>query len=123
MINQKETQEATHYLATLIAYFLFDDIDIKNFVPTQPQAIHLLNLDGVYIPLSVFLEAACEAFAVSVEESEKLVHVTFHETNEIKEYNTDNILTESDWHKFRLERLKNSSINVHFFGNFVDFIS
>jgi hypothetical protein len=67
LINEKETSEATHYLATLIGYFLFDDIDIKNFIPTQPSAIHLLNLDGVYIPLSVFLEAACEAFATSVE--------------------------------------------------------
>jgi hypothetical protein len=67
MINKKETEEIRNHLATLIAYFLFDDIDIKNFVPTQPAAIHLLNLNGVQIPLSVFLEAACEAFAASVE--------------------------------------------------------
>ena len=123
LINEKETSEATHYLATLIGYFLFDDIDIKNFIPTQPSAIHLLNLDGVYIPLSVFLEAACEAFATSVEQAEKFTYVTFHETKEGKNYNTDNILTENDWIRFREERMNNSSVNFHFFGDFVNFIS
>jgi hypothetical protein len=74
--------------------------------------------------LSVFLEAAYEAFSTSVvDESEKYVHVSFHETKEGKNYNTDNILTESDWYNFRRDRMNNSSVNFHFFGDFVNFIS
>jgi hypothetical protein len=43
-------------IALLVAYFLFDDIDLDeglNF-----NAVHVLNLDGLYIPLSCFLYAA-----------------------------------------------------------------
>jgi hypothetical protein len=40
----------------LIGYFLFDDIDMD--INLDVKAIHLFNLDGIYMPLSCFLFAA-----------------------------------------------------------------
>jgi len=43
-------------LASLIGNFLFDDVVISNELkPANINAVHLLNLDNIYIPLSVFL--------------------------------------------------------------------
>lgn len=123
MINGKSVEEVLHYLATLIGYFLFDDIDVQNFVPTEPAAVHLLNLDGIYIPLSVFLQAAHDAFRKSVLDSERFVHVSFHEAKKDTRYNQDNVLTQQDWIDFRAARMDQTYLSFHFFGDFVNFIA
>ena len=50
------TEIVTHSLSLLIGYFLFDDIDMD--IGLDVNAIHLFNLDGIYMPLSCFLFAA-----------------------------------------------------------------
>ena len=50
------TEIISHSLSLLIGYFLFDDIDMD--IGLNVNAIHLFNLDGVYMPLSSFLFAA-----------------------------------------------------------------
>jgi hypothetical protein len=58
---QEDAGSVTHNLAMLIAYFLFDDIDMDDGLGVN--AVHLLNLDGVYIPLSCFLYAAYDSLS------------------------------------------------------------
>jgi hypothetical protein len=50
----KKAEEVCKYLATLIAYFVFDDIDFDKDLENL-NAIHIFNLNGVYVPLSSFL--------------------------------------------------------------------
>jgi hypothetical protein len=65
----------THNLALLIAYFLFDDIDMDDGL--NVNAVHLLNLDGVYVPLSCFLKAAYDTLKDMEQVSEDMVKVVY----------------------------------------------
>ena len=63
-INE-ETEEIERYLATMIGSFVFDDVAITDQLDDQASSInriHVFNLGNIYIPLSVFLQAAYEAF-------------------------------------------------------------
>lgn len=124
MINEKNYDEALHYLATLIAYILFDDIEIQNYIPTQTQAVHILNLDGVYIPLSVFLEATYQGFVALSAIPTNFVKLSFHEeAKDLKNINNNEIKTEQHWMQFREKRMAHSYIDIHFFRGFTDFIT
>jgi hypothetical protein len=63
LVGGPDADTACRFIATYIGYFLFDDLQIDEMMPgLTTQAIHLFNLDGIYIPLSVFLRAAYMAF-------------------------------------------------------------
>ena len=124
MINEKNYDEALHYLATLIAYILFDDIEIQNYIPTQTQAIHLLNLDGVYIPLSVFLEATYQGFIALSAIPTDFVKLSFHEeTKTLKGVSSNEVKTQNHWVEFHNKRMAHTYIDIHFFRSFTEFIT
>ena len=52
------TEIVSHSISLMIGYFLFDDIGMDFAKDLDVKAIHLFNLDGIYIPLSSFLFAA-----------------------------------------------------------------
>lgn len=111
------------YLATKIAYFLFDDITItESLTPPDVNAIHIFNLDNIYIPLSVFLEAAYEGLTnINPDDYRRFVKVAFvPEPYQYKDQ-TDG-LDNLDWETERKRREENSYITYHFFGDFVNFI-
>jgi hypothetical protein len=63
LVGGEATHDICKYIATYLGYFLFDDLQITESMDNiKTQAIHLFNLDGVYIPLSVFLRAALYPF-------------------------------------------------------------
>jgi hypothetical protein len=80
---EKESDAVVHNLATLIAYFLFDDIDMD--LNTPAKAIHLFNLDGIYVPLSSFLFAAYNSLKDFGRFSNKYVHVSYRPKEVIPE--------------------------------------
>lgn len=58
--NNKGYMEAK--LAQYFAYFLFDDLDFIGEVDgSNYQKIHLMNLNGIYVPLSAFIQLYAEA--------------------------------------------------------------
>ena len=62
--------QAEEELASDIAYFLFDDYEIVGSNQTSSvKQLHVLDLDGVYMPLSVFLQLLANAY----EKAEKTV--------------------------------------------------
>jgi hypothetical protein len=77
-------------------------------------------LDGVYIPLSVFLRAALYAFENLPERSNDYVNVTFNSKFNYK--NQTDGLQEEDWTQLYRDRINESSLDIHFFGDFVNFI-
>ena len=69
------TDEICKNISTLIAYFLFDDIDMD--LNTPAKAIHLFNLDGIYVPLSSFLFAAYDSLKDFEKASKDYVSVSY----------------------------------------------
>ena len=112
-------------IALNIASFLFDDITITDAlddIRSTPTVIHLFNLDGIMVPLSVFLEAAYVAFSQNALEYENYVKVHFTPGgNKEPNYPKDG-LTMSDWEEFYNDKLQNSKVTIHFFGDFINFI-
>ena len=125
LINTEGTEDVMKIIALNIASFLFDDITITDAlddIRSTPTVIHLFNLDGIMVPLSVFLEAAYVAFSQNALEYENYVKVHFTPGgNKEPNYPKDG-LTMSDWEEFYNDKLQNSKVTIHFFGDFINFI-
>ena len=110
------TDEICKNISTLIAYFLFDDIDMD--LNTPAKAIHLFNLDGIYVPLSSFLFAAYDSLKDFEKASKDYVSVSYRPQAVIPE---DNIVGLS-WEEAKINKLDQTSIKIHFFKNFTNYI-
>lgn len=64
-VGEDRKAEYTTAIARYVAYFLFDDINTigTNIKGSSPTALHLFDLNGIYIPLSFFLELLGDAFS------------------------------------------------------------
>lgn len=123
-INQ-QTEGLEKYLATTIGNFLFDDIVITDFLDDQVSSInriHVFNLGGIYIPLSVFLQAAYDAFtAISVDYSD-FVNVKIS-PGKLQYQTQEDGLESEDWTDLYQQAVTKGHVAFHFFGNFTSFIA
>lgn len=111
----------SHNLAMLIAYFLFDDIDMD--IGLGVQAVHLLNLDGVYVPLSCFLFAAYETLQDFESVSDDLVKVAYKPEGVNYVHSTpDDPLTKQKWIDTADKKQNQNALKVSFFKNFPQYI-
>lgn len=108
----------------LIGYFLFDDIGLDFEAETEgPRAVHLFNLDGIYVPLSSFLFAAYESLRdlegmvqqnmVSVSYEPEDIGYTKAEKGE---------LDKKRWQETVAIKQKQPALSVHFFRDFPEYI-
>lgn len=125
-INENDVNDALKMIALNVASFLFDDVAITeglNDHLTSLQKIHLFNLNGILVPLSIFLQAAADAFSTNQDSLKDYVKVTFSASSvSWPNSDGDTKLTEQDWIKFYNEKLKANRVAVKFFGDFVNFI-
>lgn len=71
-IGEGDKQYMEQRLAQYFAYFLFDDLEFlgqSKIDGSSYQKIHLLNLNGIYVPLSVFLSLYAEALLKQFNEA------------------------------------------------------
>lgn len=127
MINKRNVEDALKLIALNVGSFLFDDVAIKenlNDYKNSSQKLHIFNLNGILVPLSVFLQAAADAFEENQDELENYVKVRFS-SSAVKWPNStgDKTLTKDDWTEFYNNKLKANLITVKFFGDFTNFIS
>ena len=106
-------------IAAQIGNFLFDDLEITG--ATGINRIHLLNLSGIYLPLSVYFHGLIDAIQNTRTEVSNFVSVRF------KPAGAGGAASpwqgEEDWRAFRETQLNNSTIDVHFMRNFAQFIT
>ena len=121
MILGNSDQELLTAFATQIGHFLFDDMEISLNVPQGINAIHLLNLTGIYMPISVYLEAVMNSILQLENSSElnDLVKLTYTPANATpyqpyRDY--------EDWKNFQVNMLQ-SKVTIKFMANFAQFIS
>ena len=129
LLTQKDGEQAAErYLASKIAYFMFDDIGIDevenslgaNFVD---GAIHVFNLNGVYIPLSVYLNALYKALKqVESNDYRDYAKVNIIVDHKAKYTSQKNLLTRENWQEVHKQRYNQDLLEVHFMGNFREII-
>lgn len=114
---QKELGEVSRNISTLIAYFLFDDIDMD--IGTSINAIHLFNLDGVYVPLSSFLFAAYRSLSDFEQLSNKYVQINYKPKVVFPKgfYGS-----EEAWETARKQKMTQENLTIHFFKDFASYI-
>lgn len=123
MINGRDVEDVTRVVALNIASFLFDDVVITDALDeyhSTTNRIHLFNLNGIMVPLSVFLEGVAVAIENNWTELADYIVIKLHAPRITP--NDDPILDENDWIKFYNQRLSENKLNIHFFGDFNDFI-
>ena len=87
---------------------------------TPVNAIHLFNLDGIYVPLSSFLFAAYNSLKDFEKLSKDYVSVSYNPKVVISEKYEK--LTKEDWENALQNKLDQTSIKIHFFKNFTNYI-
>lgn len=108
-------------IATQIGNFLFDDLEITGEVSSGINRVHLLNLSGFYVPLSVYLEGLINAITETREEMKGFVNISFHAAG--AEGAASPWTSKADFNIFRDIQLDNSYVDVHFMKNFANFIT
>lgn len=110
-----------------IAFLLFDDFNtIGVGLQNGPQAIHLMNLNGVLIPISSILYALVDALENSntlggvVRTSIKLPDIKFPTPQSQTAYEIQT--GQSAWQAQKQEMLEKSRIETHFLGKLRDLL-
>lgn len=124
VINGDNVEDALRLIALNVASFLFDDVTIKESLDDYQSSLekmHVFNLNGILVPLSVFLQAAADAFEINQDNLQDYVKTSFSSGEVTLVANKDG-LTQEDWENFYNEKLKKNRVSVKFFGDFVNFI-
>ena len=118
------------YITEAITSLMFDDWEQIGTVAKgqRANAIHVLTLNDINIPLSVFLIGAGEALIQAVNESKKstdFIRLTVHRSKVLypdkDSYELDakgNPLVGKAWNTQRDDALQNYSITINFYKNF-----
>ena len=106
-----------------IAYLLFDDFDaIGAGLTNGPQSIHIMNLNGVLLPISTILYALADAIENGkniggiVKTTLNIPDIEFPTAVSQREWEEKNP-GESAWHYQKTEMLDKATIETHFLGN------
>ena len=124
--GKAENYEAAElFLATYIGFFMFDDLQVPDLTrEVNTNYVHFMNLDGIFIPFSLFLFALYKSF-INVTRSkdyQKYVNIKIKDTYTQTWKNNDNKLTPEDWSELYQDKLQATKIDAHFFGDFVNYI-
>ena len=122
-IREGDTGEASKVLARAIAFALFDDWD---FIGTAKQdmggnAIHVMNLNGVLIPLSVFLFSLGDAVAQAQTSVSAFATASVH-TASYKTGSYDPIYGLPNWHNAITYGKENTTVSFHFMKSISSFL-
>ena len=121
-IKQGDTGDASEILAQAIAFALFDDWNyIGNFNQGGGNSLHVMNLNGVLIPLSVFLFSLGRAIQTAEEDPSNFVKVSITTATYPTEDHT--LVYGMDfWHRSIAVGKMNTKISYHFMKNIVEFL-
>lgn len=117
-------------LAQDIAMMLFDDYETvgKDIQKTGIKSIHIMDLNGVFLPLSFFFDLMARAIDEIRKTPEGLVKVEYRTPKKIK-YDTNKEIQqarargEAPWASQKEEALRDTKISYHFLKDFRDILS
>lgn len=107
-------------LAEQIAYFLFDDFEVVGKTQTGAQTLHLMLLDGVYVPMSVCYEMLADAFMQADQESVVQISIDSSESGiEFPPAQYAGKWEPGMWDKQRDTAYNSFTVSVKFMKNFI----
>lgn len=117
-------------LAQDIAMMLFDDYETvgKDLRKIGVKSIHIMDLNGVFLPLSFFLDLMARAIDEIGRTPEELVKVEYRAPKKIK-YDTNEEIRqarargEAPWASQKEEALRDTKISYYFLKDFRDILS
>lgn len=120
--DEKHRQAILEMITQDMANFLFDDVYTvgKKMVDKGATAVHLMNLDGIYIPVSYLLLLLAEAFE---EENKRNYRDVFYPTIKYPSilyptggegHKDENVWAYEDWKRQREDALDKIVISAHF---------
>lgn len=123
MIGGHVDQDILKVIASKIAYFLFDDIEMS-YPGDKANIIHIFNLSGIYVPLSFVLDGVKQGL-LKVEA--KLRGNTYHNDFVTVKFKSSPEKVEG-WSQdkfdaFRDARMDNTTLTVHFLEGFAQAIT
>ena len=134
VFDSKKYEEAiTEFIAQDMANFLFDDVfTIGKEMTKGATAIHLMNLNGIYIPVSYLMLLLAEAFESEEKKNYQDIFKPYIKSNFKIEYPeggigedgqiTPNKWTNEDWIRQRDIALDKIYVGAHFARSFADLI-
>ena len=120
LLGTGKSSEVLNGVATYIGHFLFDDLTITGDLGGVNR-VHLLNLSGFYMPLSVYLGAVLNAARSAEEDVSKYASAHFYGHG--KPPQEHGWSGSGDFDTFRQTRLDESRIEIKFMANIVEFIT
>ena len=121
MVQGDYNGEIKTKLQTMIGYYLFDHLEIHVGVKASgPNVVNLLNVGGMYIPLSAYLEGLLQKFKNITSDPSSFVGVTIHlggPTSASSEW------TEDEWKNFREQHEVQSYLSYKLLKDIASFIS
>lgn len=120
MVQGDVNGEIRTELQTMIGYFLFDHLEIKvNGSKPGPNVVNLLNVSGLYIPLSSYLEGLYNSIQNATANPSSFVSVTISLGGE----STGSDWSSSEWSSFRESHETESFISYRILKDIASFIS
>lgn len=125
-MNGANYEDIRKQIAVHFAAFLFDDISFnsQNSFKTyhsDAKTIHILNLSGFYIPLSIVLKGIYNSLkSFNPNEVEQWVKVKINVNPVTVEAHTP--YKKADWDQTFKTNAKNVSLDLHFMKNFISFM-
>ena len=119
----KEAREDIKFsIAEDIAYYLFDDFaTLGSDSQTGATALHLFDLDGIYVPLSVLLHKIARAIESVRKVPTSLINVSIITPSKIL-YEKNSSQPTDAWAQQREDAVNNTKISIHFFKDFFNMI-
>lgn len=112
MIQGEVNGQVRIALASYIAYFLFDHVEIQGTVSVATNVVNIINLNNTYIPLSVYLEGVYESLERNLNdlqnEEDGLVQVNLNMAGAGAKPSSE--WTVGVWREYRSYQEKNSTI-------------
>lgn len=124
-VGEGRNEEYASAIARYVAYFLFDDIGTigTKIGGSTTSALHLFDLDGIYIPLSFFLNLLGKAFNSVAKQPVNLIRVNIQlpKGGGIL-YSHQPPYTKEKWDNQRDAALDQIKISVNFLKSFKDIL-
>lgn len=123
-VGEERKAEYTTAIARYVAYFLFDDINTigTNIKGSSPTALHLFDLNGIYIPLSFFLELLGDAFSsLTATQPTNLVYVSIKGITKVM-FDHESSYDKQMWIDQGQAALNQIKISVKFLADFKNII-
>lgn len=128
MVHESIHDDIRTKLQTYVGYFLFDHLEVQgDLTGAKQNVVNLINVSGMYIPLSVYLQGIKEKLMEALEDLKHKnqiaqmvsLTITLPEANE----DVDTQWTEKLWKDYREERETNSYIEYRVLRGIAEFIN